>query len=265
MEVYVRDSKGGRFAVRCEPDDDISVLTHRYSAVSGETIDRNVFKYVLTFGGREVGESDLLSDLGVSHESTVVIGVQRRKIEFKTVDYQKLLDLPVYIGWGTQKPLVPTVPDRIKHPYGKVNFADVVQYARSLSFEKLVPIYFAIADDWVTALRDIYDDSAEINDFIARMHPSPEELRQEIYRLHRENVTDSEKKRLLELISGEKHKNRFSRGVADQFMIMGQGLLYPYDIVSKLMGKEVNDGWEIVQINNNHASNRPVVIFKRVI
>ena len=264
MEVVVRGSKGQRFTVKCDIDDDVEVLINRYTALSGETIDRNVFKYVLTYLGRVRGESDLLTDLGISHESTVELCIQKRKIEFKTVDYQKLLDTQLYMISVTQKPLVPTVHDRV---YDGLNFQDLGSKIREMPFEALVPIYFAIADDWVTALRDIYDNSEEINDFIEKVHPSPEERRQEISRLPIVNSTDHiarEKKRLLALISGDNRNNSLWNYII-RFTINAQGLLYPYDIVSKLIGKEVNEGWEIVHIDKVRPSDRPSVIFKRVI
>ena len=268
MEVFVKDSKGKRFTVVCDIDDDVEVLIDRYIAVSGETIDRNVFKYVLTCAGRVGGESDLLTDLGISHESTVSVSIQKRKIEFKTVDYQKLLNSIYYDGWGTQKPLVPSVCDRV--PPTRGNLMSI----RGMSFEALVPIYFAIADDWVTALRDIYDDSKEINDFIEKVHPSPEERRQEIYRLPIVHATDGivrdirDKKRLLDLISGDNNNPHSHFGNYNPHWgnyIHARGLVYPYDIVTKLIGKEVNEGWEIVHIDNKFDKfDRPSVIFKRV-
>ena len=265
MEVFVRGgNKGQRFTVICDIDDDVEVLIDRYVAVSGETIDTNVFKYVLTCAGRVGGESDLLTDLGISHESTVSVSIQKRKIEFKTVDYQKLLNLAYYDGWGTQKPLVPTVHDRVNDGL-KLTVQDLVNI-REMSFEALVPIYFAIADDWVIALRDIYDNSKEINDFIEKVHPSPEERRQEISRLPIVNVVDAsarDKKRLLDLISGDNNNPRF--GKTNDNYIHARGLVYPYDIVTKLIGKEVNEGWEIVHIDKVRPSDRPSVIFKRVI
>jgi len=267
MEVFVRGgNKGQRFTVICDIDDDVEILIDRYVAVSGETIDRNVFKYVLTCAGMVGGESDLLTDLGISHESTVSVCIQKRKIEFKTVDYQKLLDSSYYDGWGTQKPLVPTVHDRVNERL-KMTFQDLLNHIREMPFEALAPIYFAIADDWVTALRDIYDDCKEINDFIEKVHPSPEERRKEISLLPIVNVTDSiarDKKRLLDLISGDNNNPRF--GKTNDNYIHARGLLYPYDVVTKLIGKEVNEGWEIVHIDNaSSPSRRPSVIFKRVI
>jgi len=266
MEVFVREGIiGKRFTVICDIDDDVEVLIDRYTSLRGETIDRNVFKYVLTYGGRVRQDSDLLIDLGITHESTVELWIHKRKIEFKTVDYQKLLDLSFYDGWGsTQKPLVPTVHDRVNERL-KMTFQDLGDHIRGMPFEALVPLYFAIADDWATALREIYDDSKEINDFIEKVHPSPEERRKEISRLPISNVTDSiarDKKRLLELISGDNNNPRW--GKTNDNYIHARGLVYPYDIVSKLMAKEVNEDWEIVHIDKVHPSHRPSVIFKRV-
>jgi hypothetical protein len=252
MDVYVRDSKGQRFTVRCEHDDDVATLIHRYTALCNESIDSNAFKYVLRYAGKVREESDLLTDLGISHESTVTMDVQKRKVEFKTVDYDTLLDTHIYMGWGTQKPLIPTLLDRICMITFLPNNEKSEVLLRITSFEELVPICLAIIEDWVTALRDIYDDSKEINDFIKKEHP--EIKMRDIIELRRELKGD--KNRLLKMMRCQ------DRG---RTMEYGQGLLYPFDIVDKLMGKEINNGWEIVHIDKVTRSTRPVVIFKRVI
>lgn len=90
MEVYVRDYKGRRFTIKCEADDDIGVLLQQYSALCNDSIDENVFNYVVQ-GVGEVGEGTMLSDLGICHESSVKIGLQKRLVEFKVVDFNAII------------------------------------------------------------------------------------------------------------------------------------------------------------------------------
>jgi hypothetical protein len=90
MEVFVRDYKGRRFTLKCESDDTIGILLHQYSALSGESIDGNVYKFVVEgMGSEEVEEK--LSDLGICHESSLRIGLQKRLVEFKVIDFNALM------------------------------------------------------------------------------------------------------------------------------------------------------------------------------
>jgi hypothetical protein len=92
MEVFVRDYKGRRFTLKCESDDTIGILLHQYSALSVESIDGNVYKFVVEgMGSEEVEENKLLSDLGICHESSLRIGLQKRLVEFKVIDFDALM------------------------------------------------------------------------------------------------------------------------------------------------------------------------------
>lgn len=212
MEVFVRDYKGRRFTLKCESDDTIGILLHQYSALSGESIDGNVYKFVVEgMGSEEVEENKLLSDLGICHESSLRIGLQKRLVEFKVIDFNALM-------LGTDPPGIIRNRNRnIDNPSwkGRDNPRDVEDGR--------------LYDERVNLIKK-YGTNAEKTHW------------------------DDPKTKQLYMSMSNSHFSLPER-------------IYPF-----LLSEEVNNGWEIVDINYQirpHGHNTvtdmyPKVIFKRV-